>query len=208
MPSTPPNLFRFVPRTATSVALTLALGWLLLVAIAPRAIAQEQERKLMDRIMEPDMTLDFTVNRSEFFKEGSTNHKAYYNPRSAATKEFHFIKDFNAKSFSTRDYYDNKGYARSDATFKTDAANLSQTESLRRAIRDYQTKDVTVKTAHDAHKTNAVKEYATTETRFRGRAQDQIDREGVAAQSKVGYHGNLHELKTIDDIRELLNKNE
>ncbi len=200
-----------VPPPPSRIAATpavLALGCLFLAAVAPQAAAQEQERKLFDRIMQPDMSLDFTLNRKEFFKEGANSHKSYYNPSTTATKQFHFIKDFNAKSFTTRDYYGNKGFSQTDTTFRTDAANLSQTESLRRAVRDFETKDVAVKTAHDAHKTNEVKEYAGKEWTGRGRAQDQINREGEAAQSKIGYHGSLYEIKTIDDVRELLNKNQ
>ncbi len=170
--------------------------------------AQEQERKLLDRILAPDLSLDYTANRKEFSKESRVN-QSFRSDRQTILKTFN-AKDFKSKEFNAKTFRGDKAHWQGETTFDAKDARVDQTESLRRSVKEYGTKDVPVKTAYDAEKSEAVKEYAAGQRKsgYRGKSQDKIDLYGPQALDTIVTESSFTELKTIDDIRNLLNKNE
>lgn len=165
-----------------------AVAWTCLAA-TPRAGAQVQEKKLAERLQNPDMTLEF-VPRVKSFGSG----KGYQDPKggNAGVKEFYFTQRYSAKGFATKDYRAGNFWM-GDFKFDTKRADV---KASRDAGKTYATKSAEVKEAREGGKTYGTSTFAGTREHIeRGKAQGAID-----AEQKKGP-------KTIDDVRELLNKN-
>ncbi len=85
-----------------------ALLALLCLTIAARSVsAQEQEKKLVDRLLKPDMTLANSAQNKQFNGTGTTpvekkfEAKSFYSGKERATKSFSGRKDFSAKGYET-----------------------------------------------------------------------------------------------------------
>jgi hypothetical protein len=168
---------------------------LVLLAAATVARAQEQEQKLMDRIMKPNTSLQAT-EQSRAFYQGKSGAQ----DKTASTKTFYSpshvqLKDYNAKSF-----YDGHGYWNGTYKYETKQANTSpKFLGIFPLLKHYETKSMDTKVANEASRNYVTREYDTRtydtrtfETRdYRGRETE--------ASTKGGL--------SIDQVRELLNKN-
>ncbi|MDQ3545269.1 MAG: hypothetical protein M3429_01930 [Verrucomicrobiota bacterium] len=83
----------------------LSLLCLTICAVSVRA--QEQENKLVDRLLKPDMTLANSAQHKQFNGTGTTpvdkkfEAKSFYAGNEKTTKSFSGEKDFSAKGFQT-----------------------------------------------------------------------------------------------------------
>ena len=170
-------------------AFIFSVALLALAAFLPAACAQVQEKKLSERIMNPDMTLEYSP-QSKSFGGG----KGYQDPKrgNAIVKDFYFTEKYSPKGFATKDFR-SKNFSMGDFKFDTKTANV---KTSRDAGKAYETKSATVKDARESGKTYGTSTFAQTREHIeRGKAQGSLD-----AEQKKGP-------KTIDDVRELLNKN-
>ena len=159
---------------------------LCLTILGPRLLAQEQERKLIDRLLRPDLSLSNPAQDKKFSGTDATPvhrefvAKPFYTGGEYSAQHYTGLIDFLAKKFGTRAFAEAKGTQPSAAPegakpkFRTGESSL-------------------VRTSAEARKSARVREYAD-ERPFRGRGTRQ---EILDQQS--------HPL-TIDEVRELLNK--
>jgi len=156
-----------------------------------QAGAQVQERKLEERLTRPDMTLSNAAQNKSFDAaksfENSTGNRVL-------TKEFFFTRWFRPKEFQTKEF-NSKSYAAADRKLPvSDARTKAET---RDAVKRYETKAAPVNDARESNKSFATSEYASArEFRGKGKSQKLLDQE----------YAN-REPMSIDQVRELLNKN-
>ena len=147
------------------------------------ARAQEQERKLVDRLLEPNTTLQNSQQNKQFAGAGAVTAK------SASTRAFYVSNKELAKTFGDTRQFASKPYS----------------------SRQFATKDATLPPAHPA------RTFATGEARGVSAARDGSRRYETRqyagnrpfleqGKSQKALHAQDHPL-SIDDVRELLNKN-
>jgi len=174
-----------------ALLLTLFLIVACSLAASPRARAQDQETKLVNRILRPNMELGNSAQNKTFAFSGN---KSFQSSGSAYVKDFYFTERFSSHDFVTKNFQ-TKNYRAGD--FKTDS--FSQATKTNSAVeKNYATKAVEVKNARENGKdyTAGSREYASArEFLDRGKSQKKLDQENNKGP------------KTIDDVRDLLNKN-
>jgi hypothetical protein len=122
------------------------------------------------------------------------------------SKSYYVYQKYQSKGYDTKAFATNNAWA-GDLKFSTSEA---RTKTFENGSKTVQVKTAAVKEARDAGKTAATREFASAhrESPFKGRNQALFDKEGPAAQAKVGasWSGKLEQL-SVDDVREILNKN-
>jgi hypothetical protein len=160
--------------------------------------AQEQDRKLYDRITKPNMEQSFNLQNAA---GGSSKS---FGTKSANSKGFYFQQKANTGTFRSKEYTGTKTAWMGDFQFGTKTARTKDY-----ATKPAATKAAPVKDARESGKGAPTKEYVDQQKEFtrRGRSQDRLDAEGgVPKDGKpVGWDGNMKPM-TIDEVRELLNK--
>ena len=151
--------------------------------VAGTAWAQEQERKLVDRLLEPNMKLENSEQNKQFTGAGtvtakSASTRSFYVSNTKLTKTFAGTSEFNTKPYSSRQ-------------FATQPANLPPPQKPR-TFATASARDV--KPARESST-----KYATRDFSGSRRFLDQ-------GKSQKALHQQDHPL-SIDDVRELLNKN-
>jgi len=153
------------------------------------AFAQEQERKLVDRIMEPDMSLENGAQNKKFIADKtSVNKKAnvqtFYLQQKSPAKKFSGARDFSAKHYDARNFNQSNGAVADDmAAKKSTAGNYSDA-----------TKAARTKSATDGSKQQQSRNYSGSRPYLeQGKSQKSLNRKNKPM--------------TIDEVRELLNKN-
>lgn len=170
------------------------MRWILFVlgltSFAFAAHAQVQERKLVDRLMEPNMSLANSAQDKKFVAvEGTSIDKkfetnSFSTGHDANTKSFPGSKSFLAKIFGTGKY------ARAEA-----AANAKANAESAYANTKFATHDSSlVRQSSDSDKQSKVKDYPDQRP-FLGKGTRQ---EILSQQDRP---------LTIDEVRELLNRN-
>ena len=164
----------------------LAVGVLLLTLCPARA--QEQERKLIDRIMKPDTTLQNDAQNKKFKADKTSVDKratvgTYYLEQKPTSKKFSSTRNLSTTNFDSRSF--NPGN-------KTNAQQLSQ---QRAATSAYTTNSANgIAGAHDQNKAETGRAYSGNRAfDDRGKSQKSLTRK--------------NQPMTIDEVRELLNKN-
>ncbi len=159
---------------------------LCLTILGPPLLAQEQERKLVDRLLRPDLSLSNPAQNKRFSGTDATPvhreflAKPFYAGREYSAQRYSGLIDFLAKKFGTR------SFAETTPAHVTAAPN-----DAKPMFRIGQSP--AVRTSADENKSAPVREYAD-ERPFRGKGTRQ---EILDQQS--------HPL-TIEEVRELLNK--
>ncbi len=161
----------------------------LLVFATAVAQAQEQEGKMMDRMMRPNMELANPAQNKKFTAvEGVSadkkfEAKQFYSGHEPVMKSFFGARSFLSKTFGTGKY------ARAEA-----AANYRQNADLAFASAQFQNKKgALVKESSFAKKKSATRDYAESKPFLaEGTRQKQLSEQSHAM--------------TIDEVRDLLNK--
>jgi hypothetical protein len=156
----------------------------------PIARGQEQERKLANRLLEPDMELQNTAQNKKFVADhgGSTDKRAnvgtFYVQKKRTSKGFSNTSDFPAGQFDAR-----------SSRSGNKAANVSSRTEITNSKRTVPTQDSHgVQDAHDSGKVADSRAYSGKRQFVeRGKSQKSLDRQNPPM--------------TIDQVRELLNKN-
>jgi len=153
------------------------------------ARAQDQENKLVDRLLRPDMTLANSAQNKKFTGTGGTPvdkkfvAKSFYAGDERTTKSFTGEKDFSAKGFET------KKFTRAER-----AANAKSSAELAYADAEFATrKSSLIRTASDEGKVAKTRDYADS-------------RPFLAKGTRQKILSQEDKPLTIDEIRELLNK--
>ncbi|HEV7404365.1 MAG TPA: hypothetical protein VGO11_15600 [Chthoniobacteraceae bacterium] len=178
---------------------------LIVLAMATVARAQQQEEKLMDRLKRgPNSNLSYDTNQSAFGSRSASN---------STTNKVAKTGDFSTRSFLAREFI-SKPYAGTEKRswfanlfFPAKSANTSGKYEIPNAAQPYGTKEAPTKDARDSGKTAATNAFASTDLQYLKRNRFDASIKPAPSQEKtVGYTGDLRPM-SIDDVRELLNKN-
>jgi hypothetical protein len=158
------------------------------------ARAQEQERKLIDRVLQPDMSLGNWMQGKTYYSGGTTGLDA---TKGANVKEFDFVQKFSPKTFDTKEY-SARDYWQGDFKFSTKAADVKTDPN---AGKLYEVKSAPVKDARESGKgySSRDKSYATREAIEKGKtSQAHLDEVFLGKKDR----GQMN----MDEVRDLLNK--
>lgn len=169
--------------------------------------AQDQEAEIATKLQTRNVNVAPTLFQNKAFYDGST----FNGTRDANTSSFYFIDHVRTKNFIARTFYGSSDYWAGHFKFNADKANLNTRNVVVNATKQVETKTSATKADRDSNKESATRDYASgsREFRGRGRSQDRLDKEGEKALMgtvPLGLGGDLHQL-TIDEVRQLLNKN-
>ena len=177
----------------TAVALAAAL-WMLGSGLAQ---AQQQERTLEQRLTRPDMTL----TAKEQGKGGFGGGKSFSTGNANSKKSFLGLPRFPLKSFfGAKTYQNNSGKSFWTSEFKPTqkSETMGNKKSLFGSDKSFEVKSATLAKA-DATEAGkgyqATNTFQTKSTKMEGKSQKSLDQEHSKKEM------------TIDEVRELLNKN-
>lgn len=156
---------------------------------SPAAWAQEQENKLMNRLLRPDMSLANSAQDKKFTGTGATSvekkfvAREFYSGHEPTTRSFPDTRDFAARKF------EGKKYSRAEKAADAKATGLAYAKTK------FQTRDSSlVRTSSAEGKVAKTREYAESNRPFLG----QGTRQKILSQQDQPL--------TIEEVRELLNK--
>jgi hypothetical protein len=170
------------------VAKLLAISALLLTGLSCLR-AQDQERKLIDRLLRPDMTLQNSEQNRKFTADGtSTNKKAsvntFYMEKKSNSKTFSGTRDFSTQQFDSRSFHgSHNAFGNSSRQAGGNSRRAYPTDRAR-GPRDAPQSDKKVGSRAYAENRPFLDE---------GKSQKSLNRQNAPL--------------TIDQVRELLNKN-
>ena len=151
--------------------------------------AQDQESKLVDRLLRPDMTLQNTTQNKKFIADGaSINKKAtvgtFYFHEKSNSKSFSNTREFSARQFDSRSFQGTRA-----------ASGISSQQPIGNSQPSYSTRTARgVRDVHDADKAAAGRAFAGNRPFLdQGKSQKALNRKNAPL--------------TIEQVRELLNKN-
>jgi hypothetical protein len=176
--------FRQPPSVRTSFAI-----WTLLIGGLCCVHAQDQEKKLVDRLLKPDMALQNDAQNKKFVGDGS----ASMNKR-ANVGTFFIHQKPHSKSFETRDFSTTQFYSQTYHS-KRSAYEVSSQQALANSKTAYANQ-----TAHGVG--NAPQSGKKVSSRAYGGNRPFLD-QGTNQKSL----NKKNEPLTIEQVRELLNKN-
>ena len=167
----------------------LLLTFLLLSWTGWEANAQEQDRKLLDRLLKPDTTLQNASQNKQFVPGGSNVSKQ------ARTKSFYIPERRPEKQFFLSRLFGTKKYETHGSRFEKQQANLTTRSQLTKVDVPYSTPAYAgVKTSADSDKTVDASEFRDQRPFLvQGKSQKALSRQDRPL--------------TIEQVRELLNKN-
>ncbi len=170
------------------MAKSLAAGLLVLIALAC-VRAQDQESKLVDRLLRPDTALRNNAQNKKFIADGaSINKKAtvgtFYVQEKSNSKSFSGTRDFSARQFNSQSFH---GTRSASGISSQQAVGDSRPAYATRTARD-------VRDAPQSDKKVASRSYAGNRAFLdQGKSQKALNRQNPPL--------------TIEQVRELLNKN-
>ena len=164
------------------------------------AHAQQQESRI-EKILQPDMNQSFNAEKAKHFGSNAFETKSSKN---FGLKALSWPQKFDSKEFLTGSYRNDKNFWMGDFKYSVGDAYSTKPRSLL-VLPQKETKAVAVKTAPGMDKHS---EAASIPTRdFRGREFQKMKTPLSPDQgANNSYEGTLTELKSIDDVRALLNK--
>jgi hypothetical protein len=176
--------------TFADVRMVVVIGTLFTVVTT--SLAQDQERKLIDRLLKPDTALVNPAQNKKFANTGSASFdkpvplRPFYSPKQTAPKTFPEARELTPRQFAARHF------RAGDST-----ANISSRAQLKNSDTLITTPAATTVTQIASETTTStttpVREYASTRP-FLDKGKSQ---KSLSAQNKP---------LTIEQVRELLNK--
>jgi len=166
----------------------LALILLLLCLCAGAVHAQEQESKLTERLLNPNMSMNSWMQNMSYTTAGGGMDLT----KTASVKQFDYIQSFSPKTFETKSFAA-KDYWTGNFKFATKSADVKAYSDNGKT---YGTKSATVKDATEAAKNYETKDYSTREAVEKGKtSQNHLD-ETYLGKPRMN----------MDEVRDLLNK--
>jgi hypothetical protein len=164
--------------------------FLVLIAVLCSASAQDQEKKLLDRLLKPDMTLQNDVQNKKFVADGrsSINKRAtvgtFFIHQKQHSKKFSGTRDFSTTQFYSQTYQSGRKAYKTSSQQGIANARSAYANQTARGVRD----------APQSGKKVASREYAGNRPFLdEGKSQKSLNQRNAPL--------------TIDQVRELLNKN-
>jgi hypothetical protein len=151
--------------------------------------AQDQERKLVDRLLKPEMTLQNSEQKKKFIADGtSINKKArvgtFYVERKSNSKTFSGTHELSTQQFNSRSFHGNRSAFENSSNHLPGNSRPAYPTQSARGPRD----------APQSGKKVASRAYAENRPFLdQGKSQKSLNRQNAPL--------------TIDQVRELLNKN-
>jgi len=151
--------------------------------------AQDQERKLVDRLLRPDMSLQSSEQKKKFIADGTSIDKkanvgTFYVQKKSNSKTFSRPRDFSTQQFNSRSFPGSRGAPENSSRQALGKSRLAYPTQSARRLRD----------APQADKTVASRAYAGNRPFLdQGKSQKSLNQKNAPL--------------TIDQVRELLNKN-
>jgi hypothetical protein len=171
------------------VFLLRAFSILLIFSCA--ALAQVQERTLSERLNNPDPNLE-----NHNFEKSYYGGRQYYTDSKTNLRSFYFVNKTNSKSFVTKGFNGVTPFWAGDVKFNAKSARTKTDRVIPNVGKAYSTKEVDVNSARESSKAFGSRDFPfVKKTELRGKSQESLD-----ARYKS-------EPMTIDQVRELLNKN-
>jgi hypothetical protein len=169
----------------TSVAV-----WLLLAVAICCLRGQDQERKLLDRLLKPDMTLQNDAQNKKFTGDGSASINkhatvgSFYVHQKTRSKNFSGTPDFATSQFYSKTYHSGRSAYEVSSQQKMTDSRFAYANKSARGVRD----------APQSGKNVASRGYTGTRPFLdEGKSQKSLNQQNAPL--------------TIDQVRELLNKN-
>jgi hypothetical protein len=163
----------------------------------------DSQRSLQERIQKPNWEKTFEPSKGSPVTNRSVASKQ------AGTKDFG-TKQFSAREFSSRTYAGSRDATLAKSKVKTPEASTKGRNIVPIGEAKGTTKAMPVTAAYDAGKKMEVRTATAANRPFlaKGRSQDLFNKEKGAPESSkpLGYGGDLKTM-SLEDIRELLNKN-
>jgi hypothetical protein len=164
------------------------LATAIILATVAVSYAQEQEKKLLDRLLKPDTTLQNSAQGKEFTAEGTISTKK------AATKSFYVTSRSPEKRYTNVQTTNVKEFPTRDAQIGDRKANTASRTMLVGTEDPYPTAAYATRGSPDSTKLVEVSDYTGVRPFLvRGKSQKSLS----APRRPM----------TIDEVRELLNKN-
>jgi hypothetical protein len=160
-----------------------------LLAALSCARAQDQERKLVDRLLRPDMTMQNSEQKKRFIADGtSINKKAtvgtFYVEKKSNSKTFAGTHEFSTREFNSRSFHGSRSSFENSPHQVIGNSGYAYPTRAARSSRD----------APQSHKKVASRAYAENRPFLEeGKSQKSLSRQNAPL--------------TIEQVRELLNKN-
>jgi hypothetical protein len=172
--------------------------------VTDKPFVDDTKRTLQDRLEHPNFEKSFDATK------GSPVSNRSVGVRKASSKEFS-TRNFSARDFSARDFGGAKPALLAKSKVETQAAPTKGRNEIPNTDAKAPTKTVAVKSTWDAEKKVDTRTASGSGREFlvKGRSQDRLDLEKNqprGTSTPIGYSGDLKSL-TIQDVRELLNKN-
>lgn len=151
--------------------------------------AQEQEASLVDRLLRPNMELKNSAQTKKFVATSTIVE------RRGTVGTFYLQPNRTEKSFSNERSYSGRQYGASGFNSGSSAVVAPQNQSANKPARLGTSRVLDPQSAHGVHGAVATRDYAEEERQFKeqGKSQKSLDRQNPPL--------------TIDQVRELLNKN-
>jgi hypothetical protein len=182
-----------------------SFSFLLVLWAAPTLFAADDDkpvgRTLEQRFGKLDQSLVFDP------QQGAVGQGKSFYTRNAQSSSFHFDQKVAPTKFATQEYSQPKSSWLSKLKFWAKDANTKGAHEIPNAAKSVETNAASVKDARDAGKTVAVRDASGSSRVYLGPERAKLDR--AVDPSKplpAGYTGKLDTL-TLEQVRELLNKN-
>ena len=162
---------------------------IILIAVLCSAGAQDQEKKLLDRLLKPDMTLQNDAQNKKFMGDRSSpvNKRAtvgsFYVHQKTHSKNFSGTRDFSTTQFYSKTYHNGRRASEASSQQAIANAHSAYASQSARGVRE----------APQSSKKVASRDYAGNRPFLdQGKSQKSLNQQNAPL--------------TIDQVRELLNK--
>lgn len=164
------------------------IPFLLLLIAFSFARAQDQESKLVERLLKPDMSLQNTAQNKKFIADGVSINKK------TTVGTFYFQEKSNSRSFSNTREFSVRQFNSGSFQGTRAASGISSQQPIGNSQPSYSTRTARIRDAHDADKAATSRAFAGNRPFLgQGKSQKALDRKNAPL--------------TIDQVRDLLNKN-
>jgi hypothetical protein len=167
---------------------SVAISLLVLAALS-YARGQDQERKLVDRLLKPDMTLQNDAQHKKFVADGASMNKratvgTFYVQKKSNQKNFSGTGQFSTQEFNSQPFHSKRGTFQTSSQQAMGNSRSAYANKTARGVRDAPQSDKKVATRTYAENRPFLDE---------GKSQKSLNQQNAPL--------------TIEQVRELLNKN-
>jgi len=163
--------------------------WLLLLAAISCVRGQEQEKKLVDRLLRPDMNLHNDAQNKKFIADGTSINKranvgTFYVQKKLNSKSYSGTGQFSTQQFNSQPFHSKRGTFQTSSQQVMGNSRSAYANQTARGVRDAPQSDKKITTRTYAENRPFLDE---------GKSQKSLNQQNAPL--------------TIEQVRELLNKN-